>query len=161
MMIMKISFEKLDKIQQNIVNEAEKVIKNAYDPYSQFYVGAAVLTKKGNIYKGININTCAYNSLCAERVAISQAVSHGEYVFKKIAVIAKSDFFEVKNLSGPCGICRQMIWEFAELVKKDIEIIVVDSEKKKALVTTIKKIHPYGFGPRLCGGKYEKYLKTT
>ncbi len=152
-------FEKLKEIQKKLVNEAEKAIENAYDPYTQFYVGAAVLTKNGKIYTGVNINTCAYTSLCAERIAIGNAISNGEYLFEKIAIIAKCDFFEVKSLSGPCGICRQMIWEFAELAKKDIEIIVVDSEKKRALVTTIKKLHPYGFGPRLCGGKYKKYLK--
>jgi hypothetical protein len=52
-----------------------------------------------------------------------------------------------------------MIWEFAELAKKDIEIIVSDSQKKKILITSIKEIHPFGFGPRLCFGKYRKYLK--
>jgi len=153
------AFGKLNQIQKDLINQAEKAIKNAYDPYSQFYVAASVLTKKGNIYCGVNINTCAYNGLCAERAAISNAVSNGEYLFEKIAIIAKSDFYQVKILSGPCGICRQMIWEFAELAKKDIEIIVSDSQKKKILITSIKEIHPYGFGPRLCFGKYKKYLK--
>lgn len=155
----KILFNKLSKQDQNLVNEAEKILKNAYDPYSQFYVGCSLLTKKGNIYRGVNINTCAYGGICAERSAISQMVTAGEYNIKKIAIISKSDYFKVKIHSGPCGICRQLLWEFAELTKEDIKILVSDSDKNKILITSIKKIHPLGFGPRLCFGKYKKYLR--
>ncbi|MEM5777871.1 MAG: cytidine deaminase [Candidatus Aenigmatarchaeota archaeon] len=155
----KIQFNKLSKQDQTLINEAEKVIKNAYDPYSQFYVTCALLTKKGNIYKGVNINTCAYGGICAERSAISQMVTAGEYWIKKIAIIAKSDYFKVKIHSGPCGICRQLIWEFAELTKENIEILISDSDKNKILITSIKQLHPLGFGPRLCFGKYKRYLK--
>ncbi|GIW64351.1 MAG: cytidine deaminase [Patescibacteria group bacterium] len=155
----KILFNKLSKQDQNLVNEAEKILKNAYDPYSQFYVGCSLLTKKGNIYRGVNINTCAYGGICAERSAISQMVTAGEYNIKKIAIISKSDYFKVKIHSGPCGICRQLLWEFAELTKEDIKILVSDSDKNKILITSIKKLHPLGFGPRLCFGKYKKYLK--
>ncbi len=155
----KISFKKLTTEEKQLINEAEKVLANAYDPYSQFYVGCALLTKRGNIYKGVNINTCAYAGICAERSAISQMVVNGEYFIIKIAIIAKSDYFKVKIHSGPCGICRQLLWEFAELNKDDIEILISDSEKKKVLKTSIREIHPLGFGPRLCFGKYKKYLK--
>jgi cytidine deaminase len=161
MINLKIPFEKLDRIQQNLVIEAENIIKNSYDPYSQFYVGATVLTKRNNIYKGVNINICAYGSLCAERVALGQAISNGEYEFKKIAIVSKFERGCVNILSGPCGTCRQMIWEFAELERGDIEIIIVDSKMRIALVTSIKKLHPYGFGPRLCDGKFEKYLSIS
>ncbi|MGB9706986.1 MAG: cytidine deaminase, partial [Microgenomates group bacterium] len=91
--MLKTSFAKLKLEDQKLISEAEKVLKNAYDPYSQFYVGAALLTEKGNIYKGTNINTCAYGGICAERSAICQMVSNGEYLIKKIAIIAKSDHF--------------------------------------------------------------------
>lgn len=155
----KIQFNKLSKQDQTLINEVEKAIKNAYDPYSQFYVACALLTKKGNIYKGVNINTCAYGGICAERSAISQMVTAGEYWIKKIAIIAKSDYFKVKIHSGPCGICRQLIWEFAELIKDDIKILISDSYKNKILITSIKELHPLGFGPRLCFGKYKRYLK--
>ncbi|MGB9911524.1 MAG: cytidine deaminase [Microgenomates group bacterium] len=155
----KIQFNKLSVQDQKLINEAEEVLKNAYDPYSQFYVGCALLTKKGNIYKGVNINTCAYGGICAERSAISQMVTEGEYHIKKLAIIAKSDYFKVKIHSGPCGICRQLLWEFSELTKEDIEILISDSDKNKVLITSIKKLHPLGFGPRLCFGKYKRYLK--
>lgn len=155
----KILFKKLAQNDKQLINEAEKVIANAYDPYSQFYVGCALLTSKGNIYKGVNINTCAYGGICAERSAISSMVTHGEYHIKKIAIIAKSDYFKVKIHSGPCGICRQLLWELAELNKDDLEILISDSDKNRILITSIKELHPLGFGPRLCFGKYKKYLK--
>lgn len=155
----KIKFNKLLIQDQTLINEAEKVLKNAYDPYSQFYVACALLTKKGNIYKGVNINTCAYGGICAERSAISQMVTAGEYHIKKLVIIAKSDYFKVKIHSGPCGICRQLLWEFAELTKEDIKILISDSDKNKVLITSIKQLHPLGFGPRLCFGKYKRYLK--
>ncbi|MCX7928534.1 MAG: cytidine deaminase [Patescibacteria group bacterium] len=156
----KVAFTKLKPEDRKLVNEAEKVLINGYDPYSQFYVGCVILTKKGNIYKGVNINTCAYGGICAERSAICQMVTNGEYHIKKLAIIAKSEYFKVKIHSGPCGICRQLIWEFAELIKDDIEILISDSDKEKVLITSIKELHPLGFGPRLCFGKYRKYLRV-
>jgi len=154
-----IPFKKLSKDDQNLINEAEKIIQNAYDPYSQFYVSCTILTTKGNIYKGVNINTCAYGGICAERAALSSMVSCGEYGIKKIVIISKSDHFKVKIHSGPCGICRQILWEFAELYKTNFEILVSDSDKKKVMISTIEELHPKGFGPRLCFGKYRRYLK--
>ncbi len=86
-------------------------------------------------------------------------VSSGEYHIKKLAIISKSDYFKVKIHSCPCGIGRQFLWEFAELNKEDVKILISDSDKKKILVTSIKELHPLGFGPRVCFGKYKKYLK--
>ncbi len=157
----KINFKKLLPEEKELIIEAEKVLVNAYDPYSQFYVGCAILTKKKNIYRGVNINTCAYGGICAERSAICQMVTTGEYEILKIAIISKSDYFKVKIHSGPCGICRQLIWEFAELTKKDVEILISDTDKKYVLKTSIREIHPLGFGPRLCFGKYKKYLENS
>jgi cytidine deaminase len=156
---METTYNELDEIQKNLVDEAQRVSDNGYDPYSHFYVGAAVLTGGRSIYTGANIHTASYASLCAERVAIGNAISNGEYRFDKIAIFAKCDSFEVDHQSGPCGICRQAIWEFSELNGNDTEIMVADSNKDKVLVTRIKELHPRGFGPRLCDGDIEKYLK--
>ena len=78
-----IPFKKPSKEDQNLINEAEKIIQNAYDSYSQFYVSCAILTTKRNIYKGVNINTCAYGGICAGRAALSSMVSCGEWGIKK------------------------------------------------------------------------------
>lgn len=144
--------------QQKLIDASESVMLNGYDPYSYFYVGSALLTQKQTVYVGTNINTCSYAGLCAERVAMGAAVAHGEYVFESIAIISKSDFFDITKLSGPCGTCRQMLWEFSELACRDIEILIVDTKKQQVLVTSIETLHPLGFGPRLCEANTEKYL---
>lgn len=153
-----VAFRKLNEVQKKLIFEAGKVLKNAYDPYSQFYVGTALLTERGNVFTGTNINICAYGGICAERSAICQMVNNGEYNIKIISIIAKSEHFKIKIHSGPCGICRQMLWEFAELNKNNIEILISDSDRKKILITSIEELHPLGFGSPLCAGKYIKYL---
>ena len=160
-MEMKMRFDELDGDQKRLVEEAEAVLKNAFDPYTKFFVGSAVLTSQGNIYRGVNVNTCAYGSICAERSAICQAITNGEYSFRKIALMARSEGGVVNVPSGPCGICRQMIWEFSDLANEDIEIIMADSRKEYMIVTSIRELHPYGFGPRLCGGDYGMYLRRA
>lgn len=154
-----INFPKLGNRDKEIfLNLSKEIIKKAYNPYSKFYVASAVLTSDNKIFYGVNIETCAYTSLCAERVAIGNAVTNGFYEFKKIFILARSEYFEVKKLSGPCGICRQVIFEFSELINRDIKILISDSRLKKVLQTSIKEIHPISFGPRVCMGDYKKYL---
>lgn len=145
-----LKYKSLPGEEQELISRAEQVMKNAYDPSSGFRVGSALLTNKGNIYAGCNINMCSYTGICAERAAISNAVSNGEYDFTKIAVICKGDTFDVKDLSGPCGICRQMIWEFSEYAKCDIKILMSDTTKDNVLISTASEMHPAGFGPRSC-----------
>ena len=81
----------------------------AHAPYSNFPVGAALLTSDGRIYSGCNIENSTFGlTMCAERVAIFKAVSEGSREFVKIAVVADND-----RPAPPCGCCRQMIWEFS------------------------------------------------
>jgi len=155
----KIKFVNLDETEKRIFNKLSAIIDNSYNPYSKFYVASAVLAEDNKIFYGVNIETCAYTSICAERVAIGNAVTNGYYKFKSIFILAKSDYFRVKTISGPCGVCRQVIYEFSELIKRDIRILIADSDLKNILVTSVKKLHPISFGPRLCGGDYIKYLK--
>ena len=96
--------EELDKL----VDCARQVRERAYAPFSNFKVGAAVKTKGGKIYIGCNIESASYGlTVCAERVAIWKAVSEGEREFTNVAVVADTD-----ELTPPCGVCRQIIWEF-------------------------------------------------
>ncbi len=95
-----------DKKLFRIASEARK---KAYSPYSKFNVGAAVLTSSGKVYAGCNIENATYGATCcAERVAIFKAVSEGETNIKKIAIEGDND-----GLTFPCGICRQVMAEFA------------------------------------------------
>ncbi len=93
---------------KELVESARQVREKAYAPFSNFRVGAAVLTKDGKIYTGCNIESASYGlTVCAERVAIWKAVSEGESEFTNVAVVA-----DTEELTPPCGVCRQIIWEF-------------------------------------------------
>ncbi len=97
--------------ERRLISAARKAVRSSYCPYSNFSVGAAVLTESGNIYTGCNVENCSYGaSMCAERVAIFKAVSEGHRKFKAIAIYAP---MAPKNaVSCGCGICRQVIAEF-------------------------------------------------
>ena len=93
---------------------AEQQRKKSYAPYSHFTVGAALLTKSGKIYTGCNIENAAYSpSMCAERVALFNALSEGEYELKKVAIIGGKEG-EKGVFCAPCGVCRQTYAEFAD-----------------------------------------------
>ena len=97
-----------DKQIEELVEAAKKAFESAYCPYSHFCVGAAVRTKSGKIYTGCNIESASYGlTVCAERVAVWKAVSEGEREFVRVAVVA-----DTEELTPPCGVCRQIIWEF-------------------------------------------------
>ena len=87
---------------------AEKAAHNPYAPYSGFKVGAAVLCRDGSVYTGCNIENASYGaSNCAERTAVFKAVSEGKKEFLKIAIMSSG-----RGFTFPCGICRQVLWEF-------------------------------------------------
>jgi len=98
----------MNKDLEKLVESAKGVWKKAYAPFSEFKVGAAVRTKDGKIFTGCNIESASYGlTVCAERVAIWKAVSEGEREFTNIAVVA-----DTEELTPPCGVCRQILWEF-------------------------------------------------
>lgn len=98
---------------RHLVDMAMEAKENAYVPYSNFRVGAALLTKNGKIYKGCNVENASFGATnCAERTAIFKAVSEGERDFDAIAINGDSEGF-----TFPCGICRQVMVEFARDLK--------------------------------------------
>ncbi|MCL2357864.1 MAG: cytidine deaminase [Defluviitaleaceae bacterium] len=119
--------------------EAKKL---SYSPYSNFCVGAALLTKGGKIFTGCNIESAAYSPTnCAERTALFKAVSEGEREFTAIAVAGAPKNGE-PQYCYPCGVCRQMLGEFFDA---DCEVIVVKTEDDFK-VHSFGEILPYGFG---------------
>jgi len=107
-----------DKEQQELIKQATEARKMAYAPYSNFKVGAAVLTESGAIHTGCNVENSAYSvSNCAERTAIFKAVSEGQQDIKAIAIVA-----DQPQAVTPCGSCRQVISEFGS----DIEVIMAN-----------------------------------
>lgn len=126
-----------EEIRKKLLNKAKQAQRMAYVPYSKFPVGAALLTRNGKIYLGCNIENASYGATnCAERTAIFKAISEGEKDFIALAVVSNDPDF-----TFPCGICRQVIHEFA----KNIEMIFENSEGE-ILPLNIKDLFPYSFG---------------
>ena len=108
----------MGRTEQELIDAAAEVREHAYAPFSKFRVGAAVETADGKIYTGCNIESASYGlTVCAERVAIWKAVSEGVKDFKQIAVVV-----DTEELTPPCGVCRQIIWEFCH----DIPVILAN-----------------------------------
>ncbi len=120
-----------------LIEKAIEARQNAYAPYSHHKVGAVVVTDKGQIYTGCNVENCAFLGECAERVAIYKALSEGAKKIVKLAVVTSN-----KELSAPCGICRQVLREF----NPKIEIIIANTDKKFK-VLNLEELLPYSFGP--------------
>jgi len=132
-------------IRKKLIEAARNAQKNSYSPYSRYPVGAAVLAESGRIYTGCNVENASFGlAICAERVAIFNAVSHGEKKLRAVCVAAKS--------AKPCGACRQVIIEFA---LKDAEVICVDwqppGKKEKVSYTRTAKLLPKPFNPSEAG----------
>jgi cytidine deaminase len=119
--------------------------RNAYVPYSNYYVGAALLTKSGKIFKGCNVESCSYTpTTCAERVAVLKAVSEGEREFIAIAVVGGMGLDDApKEQGAPCGVCRQLIYEFGSDT-----LIIGAKSKEDYYVMPISDLLPKGFGPQ-------------
>ena len=123
---------------RQLVEAAEEVLKKAYAPYSQFQVGAAVLTKQGNIFTGCNVENASYGlCICAERNAIASAVTT-EGGDLEIVAIAIENNRQIPF--APCGACRQVIQEFGENA-----VVVHRSHKTWWQTSSIKSLLPQGF----------------
>lgn len=123
---------------EQLILKAMEAKQNSYSPYSNYKVGAALLTKDGKVYLGTNVENCGYGpSNCAERSAFFSAISNGERDFIKIAIVGSSD-----GIAYPCGVCRQVIVELAP----NIEIICAKDEKNYEILS-IKDLLPHAFTP--------------
>jgi coenzyme F420-0:L-glutamate ligase/homotetrameric cytidine deaminase len=122
-----------------LIEEATKALERSYAPYSGFRVGAALLTKRGDVYSAANVeNASSGASICAERAAIAKAVSEGERNFEALAVVA-----ETEEPVAPCGICRQSLIEFGEEIK-----VIMANTKGDAEIATVEELLPRGFTGR-------------
>ncbi len=128
---------------RELIKLALEARKNSYSPYSDFKVGAALLTKSGKVYTGCNIENAAFGpTACAERTALFKAVSEGEREFVRIAVAGgKNDIPD--SYAFPCGVCRQVLAEFCVA---DFEIISAVSPED-SVSRTLSEMLPDSFGP--------------
>ena len=130
---------------KELVLKAIDSMKNSYSPYSEFKVGAALLTENGKIYTGCNIENFAFGpSICAERVAFFKAISEGEKDFSKIAVVGGKNGV-ITSPTPPCGVCRQVMREFCS---DDFEILIVRENENYDKVL-LKDLLPHSFKPEI------------
>ena len=120
-----------------LIDLANEASRRAYAPYSNYHVGAALRTKSGRIFTGVNVENAAYpTTICAERVAIYKAVSEGEREFDVIAVVTP-------NGGYPCGGCRQVMAEFG----LDTIVLIADAMGNVIDQTTVNGLLPGAFTP--------------
>ncbi len=123
---------------RSLIDLANEARRRAYVPYSKYPVGAALRTKSGRLFTGVNIENAAYpQTMCAERVAIFKAVSEGESEFEVIAVVTN-------NGGSPCGGCRQVMAEFG----LDITVLIADGNGELKKEMTVAELLPEAFTPR-------------
>ena len=121
---------------RELMDRAREAAQNAYAPYSQFPVGAAIECSDGTVFTGCNIENAAYGcTICAERTAIFKAVSEGHRDFVRIVIAGKSEDYCV-----PCGSCRQVMMEFAP----EMEVICLNGQGQ-AKSFRLRELLPYGF----------------
>lgn len=121
---------------QELVARAWTARENAYAPYSSFMVGAAILTADSQVYTGCNVENSSYGlTICAERVALFNAVAKGQRHFKALAVVADTAAY-----ISPCGACRQVLAEFGGATK-----VYLANRDGEFMVTTVAELLPMAF----------------
>ncbi len=114
---------------------AKKVLKNAYAPFSNFTVGAALLSETGEVFTGVNVENSSFGAtICAERTAFVKAISEGRQSFSTIAVVSG------EGAVLPCGICRQFMFEFGDNLR-----VITGDDEYHLKVYEIKDLLPEGF----------------
>ena len=122
-----------------LLRMAHDAMKNAYVPYSNFPVGAALLCEDGSVYTGCNVEGASYgNAICAERTALCKAVSEGKRRFDTLAVTANTEDF-----CTPCGFCRQMLYEFSPDLR-----VLCGSRDGSHTVHSLKELLPCAFSAK-------------
>lgn len=130
---------------RELIIEALKARENSYSPYSNFMVGAALLTAEGEIIKGCNVENASFGATnCAERSAFFAAVSQGIREFTAIAIVGGIKGQDIAGYAYPCGICRQVMREFCNPESFIVIVAKNENEYKKYL---LKDLLPESFGP--------------
>ena len=130
---------------EKLIDTAIEQLEFSYTPYSNFKVGAALLTRSGEIYTGCNIEDASYTPTnCAERTAFFKAVSEGVREFRAICIVGGKDG-KLTEYTAPCGVCRQVMMEFCDY---ETFSIILGTSPKDYKIMTLKEILPLGFGPK-------------
>lgn len=155
-----VTYRELSDIQRRALDEAQHALEQAYNPYSHFFVGACLYSSSGQCVSGSNFENAAYGStICAERSAVLRANAMGIRQFRGIAIIARGEHFETTEITGPCGSCRQVLYEVSQISRCDLAVVLSTSQKDKIVVTTISELLPLAFGPLDLGIDIARFQK--
>lgn len=133
-----------ENVIKKLIEAALSARKSSYSPYSNYQVGAALLTEDGKLYTGCNIENAAYSPTnCAERTALFKAVSEGERNFRAIAIAGGAKDKDITKYAYPCGVCRQVMIEFC---KPDDFWIIAAKSIDEYTVKSLAELLPDGFG---------------
>jgi cytidine deaminase len=153
-------FDRLTTQQQELIRVAMQAMETAYNPYSRFYVGCALRLSDGTIVSGSNVENAAYGStICAERMTIGRANAMGRRDIVSMAVMGRGENFlpNEAKITGPCGSCRQMIYEASQIAGADIEMLLAVPQLTRTIVTSIEQLLPLPFGPVELGVDISRY----
>ncbi len=155
-----IKYDDLNELEKKALAEAERVLENAYEPFSNFHVGACLISANDELISGANFANSAYgSSICAERAAVLRANAMGIRNFKEITIIARAGDNPTTEVTAPCGECRQVLNEISQISGIDLKVILSTTNKDKIIVTSIKELLPLSFGPNDLGIDAQKYKK--
>jgi cytidine deaminase len=135
---------------RDLLQRARDVAARAYAPYSRFGVGAAARTRSGAIYAGANMENASYGlTLCAETSALLQSVAAGDFAIEAIAIVGGplNGNIPPGRAITPCGRCRQLILEAAQVANTDVRVISANADLSRISVRRISELLPDGFGP--------------
>ena len=154
------TFTSLSTSEQTLLLRAEDVMRFAYSPYSNFCVGAALEAMDGSIHVGTNIENATYGgTVHAEMAALAAANNIGVRHFKTVAAIGCPRGSLSREPVMPCGICRQILYEFAQLSSGDMIVIGSSTDKTSIIRTSLSELFPHAFGPKDVGVDLGRYVK--
>lgn len=141
-------FDELLEQEQRALRAAREVMTRSYNLYSGFFVGAAVLSVKGQMNSGCFMENASFGlGICAEASALLTANSRGELDIELIAVVGGRDPNFGGNVVTPCGRCRQLIFEVSQICNRDIRVLCANGNLSRVVQTTIQELLPMPFGP--------------
>jgi cytidine deaminase len=152
----------LEPTDRELCSLAANAARNAYAPYSKFTVGSAVRTSGGKTYVGANLENAAYGvGICAEVAAITAANSAGDFDIESIAIVGHpmDDPRAGPDIVTPCGRCRQIIFEAAQVSGRDIRVIACNGDLSECQIYPISKLLTDGFGPANLGMNVARHRK--
>lgn len=143
-----IDLEALDGDERALLQLARAAMARAYNPYSGFYVGAAVRTGSGGTFAGAAVENASFGlTICAEPSAIMRAYAEGDVDIRAMAVVGGSSPESAGEIVTPCGRCRQMIYEAGQVSGTDIAVLCSNADLSRVMKVRISDLLPFAFGP--------------